>query len=204
MRYPLDRVAGLLIFLGSTQFVFGLTLAEISYYRYSNVFQGWISDLQATCYDPFTAATCLIYQPSATIFNTSSVLFAVLLIFSSYFIYRTFRARLFSGCLLLSGAGFATISLFPEISTSPVINGDAFLLVYICGSLSAVLAYRLVKPPFTYLSLALGLIPLALLPFALGFQNPVVSTLGEGGLERMIAYPILLWLLAFGTYLMKG
>jgi len=188
MRYPLDRVAGLLISLGSVQFVFGLTLAEI-FYPYSDVLRTFVNNLQATCYDPFTTTVCLIHQPSATIFNTSSVLFAVLLIFSSYFIYRSFRARLFSGCLLLSGAGFATISLFPEISTSPVIN---------------VLAYRLVKPPFTYLSLALGLIPLALLPFAFGFQNPVVSTLGEGGLERMIAYPILLWLLTFGAYLMKG
>ena len=203
MRYPLDRVAGLLISLGSVQFVFGLTLAEI-FYPYSDVLRTFVNNLQATCYDPFTTTVCLIHQPSATIFNTSSVLFAVLLIFSSYFIYRSFRARLFSGCLLLSGAGFATISLFPEISTSPVINGNAFVLVYVCGSLSAVLAYRLVKPPFTYLSLALGLIPLALLPFAFGFQNPVVSTLGEGGLERMIGYPTLLWLLALGAYLMKG
>jgi hypothetical protein len=35
--------------------------------------------------------------------------------------------------------------------------------------------------------------------------NPAVfGPAGHGGAERMIAYPVMLWLLAFGGYLMAG
>jgi hypothetical protein len=36
------------------------------------------------------------------------------------------------------------------------------------------------------------------------FEIASNATLGEGGIERRNCYPIVLWLVAFGTYLMSG
>jgi hypothetical protein len=45
------------------------------------------------------------------------------------------------------------------------------------------------------------------LPAALGVFFPKwgpVAELGEGGIERWIVYPVVLWLVAFGSWLLGG
>ena len=34
-----------------------------------------------------------------------------------------------------------------------------------------------------------------------GDATPLVDELGDGGIERWVAYPVVLWLVAFGGYL---
>lgn len=64
-------------------------------------------------------------------------------------------------------------------------------------------------PPFRYLSAALGVITLVSLLLGEFLVNgggnlgPVAS-LGGGGIERWIAYPVVLWLVGFGGYLLGG
>ncbi len=61
------------------------------------------------------------------------------------------------------------------------------------------LTYRLTKPPFRFISLALGVLVLVLIGFMI---EGIDFGLGAGGIERMIAYPELLWSVALGGYLL--
>lgn len=186
------ELAGAFMFVGGVQFVIGMILAEIFYPGY-NVSMNYISDLGATCRD-----TCIIYQPTAFIFNTSVIILGILILLSSYFIWREFHSSLISILFALAGAGAVGVGLFPE--TTGTLHLIVSFIAFFFAALSAIAASKLVKTPFTYFSVVLGIASLAALAlFGLQFY----SGLGAGGMERMIAYPVLLWAVGFGGYLMS-
>ncbi len=185
-------LAGAFMFVGGVQFVIGMILAEIFYPGY-NVSGNYISDLGATCRD-----TCIIYQPSAFIFNTSAIILGILILLSSYCIWHEFQNYLISILIGLSGLGALGVGLFPE--TTGILHVIVSFIAFLFAALSAIAASKLVKPPFTYFSVVLGIASLAALAlFGLHFY----LGLGPGGMERMIAYPVLLWVIGFGGYLMS-
>ena len=71
------------------------------------------------------------------------------------------------------------------------------------GGLAAIGSSRVERAPFSYFSVVLGGIALLdlILYYILGNASPFAA-FGLGGLERWIAYPILLWVTGFGGYLM--
>lgn len=190
-----DRhAAGVLLFIGAVLFVLGMLIAEFLYPGYS-ASANHISDLGATCNN----GTCIIYQPSAHIFNTSTSLFGFLALISSYFIWREFRNRLISQLLGFSSIGLVGIGLFPE--NAGIVHFIASFIAFFFGGLSAVASCKLVKPPFAYLSFLMGIISLIALVL---FGSKLFLGLGPGGMERMIAYPLLLWVIGFGGNLMAS
>ena len=73
------------------------------------------------------------------------------------------------------------------------------MLTFIAGGLCGVLAYRVTTAPFRYVSAMLGLVSLG----SLLLSGPLsASDLGAGGVERWVAYPVVLWVVAFGGYLL--
>jgi hypothetical membrane protein len=78
------------------------------------------------------------------------------------------------------------------------------LLTFFVGGVAAILAYKVQTPPLRYISVVLGAIPLLILVLMtiLGESFGVPAILGAGGAERWVAYPIVLWLVVFGGYLM--
>jgi hypothetical protein len=66
------------------------------------------------------------------------------------------------------------------------------------------LAYKVEPPPLGYVSVVLGAIPISILAsmIALGESGGLTALLGAGGSERWVAYPVVLWLVIFGGYLM--
>jgi hypothetical membrane protein len=185
-------LAGAFIFVGGVQFLIGMILAEIFYPGY-NVSENYISDLGATCRD-----TCIIYQPTALIFNTSVIILGIFILLSSYFIWQEFQNYLISILIGLSGLGALGIGLFPE--TTGTLHLIVSFIAFFFAALSAIAASKLVKTPFTYISVILGIASLAALAlYGLKFY----FGLGPGGMERMIAYPVLLWAVGFGGYLMS-
>ena len=187
------HAAGVLLFIGAVQFVLGMLIAEFLYPGYS-ASMNYISDLGATC-----RTTCIIYQPSASIFNTSVSLLGVLALVSSYFIWREFHNRSISLLLGLSGIGMVGVGLFPE--TAGIVHLIASFIAFFFGGLSAIATYKLVKAPFAYLSVLMGMISLIALAL---FISEIFLGLGPGGMERMIAYPLLLWVIGFGGNLMSS
>jgi hypothetical membrane protein len=73
------------------------------------------------------------------------------------------------------------------------------LIAFLFGGLSAIASYRQLKLPFSVIAGILGLMCLGALIL---FMSGVYIGLGEGGMERMIVYPLLVWGAGFGGHLM--
>lgn len=189
MAYSYGKVAGTLFLIAATQFVIGMFVSEALYPGYS-ISENYISDLGV--------------GPSALIFNSSVFLLGLLIIIGAYFLQRAFRFELLTLMLVLTGIGAIGVGTLTEHFgvLHFFVSGVAFLF----GGLSAIFSvlcsrvhkFPLVKMPFSALSIMLGLITLV----ALGlFEGRMDLGLGVGGMERMIAYPVLIWGAGFGGYL---
>jgi hypothetical protein len=81
----------------------------------------------------------------------------------------------------------------------------AALLTFVSGGIACLLSAKVQGTPCRYLSIFLGAVTLAALAVALAGDATVLwEELGSGGVERWVAYPIVLWEVAFGGYLMAG
>lgn len=178
------RTAGTLLFIGSVQFIIAMLIAEAIYPGY-NVSRNYISDLGV--------------GPAAGIFNPSVSLLGLTGILAAYFVQRAFRKPIVTALFGIAGAGALGVGIFPE--TAGLIHPIVSLVTFLFGGLSAIVAYRLEKRPLSYLSIALGAFSLVAL-FLYG--TGTYLELGRGGMERMVAYPILLWAVGFGAQLMAS
>jgi hypothetical membrane protein len=186
------RIVGVLLFAGALIALFGIHLAEFLYPEYS-VSGNFISDLGATC-----RATCIVYQPSALIFNTSVIILGILILSYSYLIWKEFQSLIMPLLFGLSGFGAVGVGLFPE--TAGFLHVIVSFITFFFGALAAIAASRIVKTPFSCFSVLMGLASLMALVL---YGLEIYLGLGPGGMERMIAYPILLWGIGFGGYMMS-
>ena len=181
MKYENRKIAGLLLFIAGVECVLGIIIAEALYPGYSTS-ENYISDLGV--------------GPSALIFNSSVFMLGVLVFAGAYVIQRASNSRFFSILVAITGIGAMGVGLFTE--DAGVIHSIFSLITFLFAGLSAIFSYRLVKPPLSYCSVILGALSLlALVLFASGNH----LGLGKGGMERMIAYPVLLWAIGLGGHL---
>lgn len=181
MKYDNGKVGGTLLFIGGAQFLLFLVIAEALYPDYS-VSVNYISDLGV--------------GPVSLIFNSSVFLLGIMVVAGAYFVQRALGYRLLFILMTLAGLGGMGVGLFPE--TVIIIHLIASLIAFLFGGLSAIVSCKLQKPPLSYLSILLGV--LSLVALVLSCAN-VFLGLGKGGMERMIVYPVLLWMVGFGGYL---
>jgi hypothetical membrane protein len=184
--------AGILVFLAGMEFGFFFVLAEISYPGYS-VFKNYISDLGATC----SNATCTFVQPSSMLFNMSITVLGLLLLAASFYLWRGFRSRTIMLFAVLSGIGAMGVGVFNE--SFGLIHGIFSAWTFISTGIFAVLTYRILRRPMSYFSLGAGVITLVATAL---YVSGIYLGLGPGGMERMVVYPVLLWSIGFGGYLM--
>jgi hypothetical membrane protein len=183
MKYDDRKIAGSLLFIGAVLCVLGIIVAEALYTGYSTS-ENYISDLGV--------------GPSSLIFNSSLFLLGVLTVGGAYFIQRAFDFRLFSILAAITGIGAMGVGLFPE--DAGVVHAVFSFITFLFAGLSAIMSYKLQKSPFSYFSVILGVVVL----LALGlFASGTFLGLGKGGMERMIAYPALLWAIGFGGHLIS-
>ncbi len=179
-------IAGLLLSLSGVIFILANHIAESIYPGFS-VNANFLSDLGAT-------------GNNTTLFWDSQLLVAaVLWLLGMYFFLRMNKKGKSVWILfLLAPVGQLVVSLFPE-NTILVIHSVGALLAFVTGGLSAIYAYKLTRKPFAYLSFSLGAVSLISLVF---FLSGMDLGLGPGGMERMVVYPLALWLVALGGHLM--
>jgi hypothetical membrane protein len=177
------KVAGALLFIAGVQCVMGIIIAEALYPGYSTS-QNYISDLGV--------------GPSALIFNSSVFLLGLIAVVGVYFFQRALGSRLLSLLLAITGFGAMGVGLLPE--NFGILHAIPSLITFLFGGLSAIVSYRIQKPPLSYFSILLGALSLAALVL---FGSSNYLGLGKGGMERMIAYPTLLWAVGFGGHLMS-
>jgi len=181
MKYENRKIAGSLLFIGGVLCVLGIIIAEALYPGYSTS-ENYISDLGV--------------GPSSLVFNSSLFLLGVLALCAAYFIQRAFNFSLFSILAAITGIGAMGVGLFPE--DVEVLHVVFSFITFLFAGLTAIMSYKLQKPPFSYFSVTLGIV--ALLALVL-FASGTFLGLGKGGMERMIAYPVLLWAVGFGGHL---
>lgn len=71
--------------------------------------------------------------------------------------------------------------------------------------LCAIVAFGFLKKPFAYFSVIIGAFALIVLISAVfAGQSSIFLTFGRGGEERMIVYPVFIWMIAFAGYLMDA
>jgi hypothetical protein len=83
------------------------------------------------------------------------------------------------------------------------LHGMAAFGMVISGPLSAIVAYKLETKPLAYFSVVIGAFALLdlFLSMTMHGSSPF-SVFDRGGTERMAAYPLLIWIIGFGGYLM--
>jgi hypothetical membrane protein len=192
--------AALLILAGAT-ILMAIVTGEALFPAAYTTSQNTISDLGST-WQPGD----IVREPSATIFNTAMLASGAMIVAAAATYWRAYRSRSVAIALLLLGVGMLGVGLFPgtEIGGHPSTAGlhpPLSMLTFIAGGLCGVLAYRVTTAPFRYVSATLGLVSLG----SLVLSGPLAATdLGAGGVERWVAYPVVLWVVAFGGYLLGG
>jgi hypothetical membrane protein len=181
MKYENKKIAGLLLIIGGVQCFLAITIAEALYPGYS-ISENWISDLGV--------------GPSALIFNSSIFMLGVLGVAATYFIQRASNSKVLPILYAIASVGAMGVGLFTEDVL--ILHSIFSLITFIFSGLSAIISYKMQKPPLSYLSVVLG--TFSLLAIVLTFTGTYLG-IGKGGMERMIAYPVLLWVVGFGGYL---
>jgi len=135
-------------------------------------------------------STAMIYNPA--IFG-----FGLLLIAAAYLLHAAGTNRWFLVLLALTGLGAAGVGVFPETIIVP--HSICAITVFISGGLCAILGFRIFTGPWSWFSPVWGAITLVAVVL-LGAK--VYLGLGAGGMERIIAYPLIIWAIGTGAYLM--
>ena len=185
MRHRDRRRAGLLLFAGSIGFAIGMTLAEATFPGY-NVAHDFLGDLGV--------------GPSALLFNASIVFLGAAFLAAAGFLARAFRVRLLPIVVAVAGIGAIGFGLVPALDDNPVrmIHAGVALLAYGGGGLSAILAFRILRPSLRYVSAALGVISLV----GLGLMATQSWPLDRGVIEQLSVWSILLWGMTAGGSLL--
>ena len=160
-----------------------------------------------------TIPTCVTpVEPAAAVFVFSLFLNGVLLLAAGYLLLKGIGHRWFSlGVVsvgvgnLLVGASYIPIYLGAtaagQVGVAYAIHVLGAFVVFILGPVITIAAWRVVSGLFRYFGVGVG--AMALVAFVL-FVTGNSLGLGYGGMERMIIYPLELWAMGFGVYLMTG
>ena len=185
MRHRDRRRAGMLLFAGSVAFAIGMTVAEATFPGY-NVAHDFLGDLGV--------------GPSARTFNASIVFLGAAFLAAAGFLARAFRDRIFPIAVALAGIGAIGFGLVPATDDNParLIHTGVAFLTYSCGGLSALLAFRILRPPLRYASAALGVVSL----IGLGLMVSQTWAFDRGVIEQVAVWSILLWGMVTGGSLL--
>jgi hypothetical membrane protein len=191
----LVRAAGALLFVAGAIILMGIITAEALYPAPYTTGGNEISDLGGT-----RPPDGLVLQPSATIFNLTMIVSGLLVIAGATCLHGGLGRLSVTLAVGALGVGALGVGAFP--GNTGAIHALSALLTFVSGGVAAIVTARVTQPPFRYLSAALGAISLAsLFSYLLLGEATPIAALGAGGVERWVAYPIVIWATGFGAYL---
>ncbi|HOI12836.1 MAG TPA: DUF998 domain-containing protein [Methanoculleus sp.] len=191
MRTSADNltIAGVLLFLLPVQFLIALMAGAAIAPGYS-INLNAISDLG-------------VIGATAWLFNSSLFAAGLLNIAGGYFLYRACGKGWIFPVFVLAGIGAIGAAIFTL--DVPGIHGLFALLAFVFFNIQAISSASLVRGPLRMISVIAGAIGFVFLVIHAASDFGIMDLygpIGHGGSERMIVYPALLWLAAFGGYLM--
>jgi hypothetical membrane protein len=183
--------SGLLLFLAGFFIFMGIITGEIFYTSEFSTRNNYISELAARINTDTDFKLV-----SARVFDYTMILAGFMVMTSTWFVHKIFKKYLMTIPMGLLGAGLAGVGLFPGHIVPW--HGIFALIVFVCGGLAAIASYKIANAPLRYIFAAFGFIALILL----FFQKYFIPTLGVGGAERWLFYPVVFWITGMGTYLL--
>ena len=183
------RIAGVLLFALAAQFMIAIMLgASVApAYDYAG---GAISDLG-------------VVPETASLFNLSLFVVGLLAIAAGYLFYRSHGRRWLLVLYAVAGIGALGASVF-HLGTSDL-HGIFALVAFVFFNLLAIGTGAVVAGPMRWVSFlagAVGLVFVVLMVIGDSGNTASFGVIGHGGTERMIVYPVMLWMIAFGGFLM--
>jgi hypothetical membrane protein len=200
------KAAGALLFLAGAVVLMGIITAEALYPADYSTAANTVSDLGGT-----RPSEGVVLQPSATVFDATMVVSGVMIVAAALSFHLASGRSAVTIPTALLGLGVLGVGIFPgNTGLHPIFA----LLAFVSGGVAAILSYKASESPLRYIVVALGTSALLMLVLGillapqpdgmglLGNAGPIAA-LGSGGMERWVAYPVVLWLTAFGGYLMS-
>ncbi|HEY6748793.1 MAG TPA: DUF998 domain-containing protein [Mycobacteriales bacterium] len=187
--------AGVALSSAAAVILMGIITAEALYPGAYSTGDNEISDLGGT-----RPPDSVVLQPSAAIFDGTMLLAGAAILLATFLVHRGLRRRAVSIWLGLFGAGAFLVGVFPG---STAVHPFVATLTFVSAGVVALVFSRTQSAPGRYVSAALGSV--TVLSTILGYfllDWAPIAELGDGGIERWIAYPAVLWLAVTGGYLM--
>mgnify|MGYP000495211093 CR=1 FL=1 len=144
-----------------------------------------------------------VFPETALLFNVSVVLAGLLNAAGGYFFYRSHGRRWLLALFALGGLGAVGTGLFPLDSGG--LHGLFALVAFLFMNLEALGSAAVVggiERAGSILAGGLGLVFVVLMAVGDAGTASAFGPIGHGGTERMIVYPVMLWLVALGGYLL--
>lgn len=201
VHYPF---VGPIVWISSVQyFVVQLVVAMAWTLPYS-LTRNVISDLGNTACGTFAGR--MVCSPLQSLMNASFIMLGITMMVGSILIYQEFTRSKGSlvgfSFMALAGLGTVVVGLFPEntVSALHVLGASLPFLVGNVGLVVLGLTLDIPRLLKIYTS-ASGIITLSALML---FVLHVYLGLGEGGMERLVAYPQTIWFIVFGVYISRN
>ena len=140
---------------------------------------------------------------TALLFNASLVAVGALNVAAGLLLYRATGRSAILAAFTIAGLGAAGAGVVP-LNVSGL-HGIFALLAFLLFNVESIVIGSVVTGPMRAISWVAGLVGIGfvvLMVFGDAGNPGVFGAIGHGGAERMIVYPVMLWLLAFGGYLM--
>jgi hypothetical membrane protein len=144
-----------------------------------------------------------VIPETALLFNASLLLVGALNVLGGYALYRVHGRRWLLAVYALAGAGAAGAGLVPLNAGG--LHGLFALLAFLSFNLQALGTAALLSGAMRALAAlagGVGLVFVVVMAVGDAGNTAVFGPIGHGGAERMIVYPVMLWLVAFGGYLL--
>ena len=197
-RHPM---IGPMLYLSSLQYFIIQVLVSLRWSPPYSLSRDTISDLGNTACARFNGR--YVCSPLHELMNVSFILLGLTMIAGSILV-GPVVARRRAGSLgfvwmAVGGIGVVVVGLFPENSV-PLFHGIGATLPFLIGNAGVVLIGITAElaPVLRGVTLCAGLVSLAALVF---YASGHYGGLGEGGIERIVAYPQTVWLILLGTHL---
>jgi hypothetical membrane protein len=138
-------------------------------------------------------------QPSAIFFNFPVIIFGLFGLMSGLILREEKEWIYIPWLLVISGVGAIMLGVFPE--TVWGLHKLGAFMAFIFAAAAAVNAFWVFSGPSRYISVVLGAISFLAMMLSV---TEVFLGVGPGGMERMVLYPILIWMMGFGAILLSS
>lgn len=192
---------GPILYVSSLQYFIVQLVVSLRWSPAYSLRRDTISDLGNTACGTFNGR--YVCSPLHALMNASFIALGVTMIAGSVLTLHHVGAnrarRLGFVATGIGGLGVVVVGVFPENSV-PTVHGLGAALPFVIGNLGViVLGVSLAMPRVLRVTtLTLGSVALVALLF---YASTQYLALGEGGMERIVAYPQTVWLILFGAYL---